>query len=297
MVVVVKAAHQTRIDRVLDPQSLNSGFEHAEEPAGIFAQEVKQTRRSFDHRLHFRVFGIENTQRIGRQTTAGILIEHIVVFVEVGHQRFAVTGAFFGRAEAVQLQARLDAEVLPQTCGERQELDVHVRAAEAQRFAAELIELTIAAALRALVPKHRAEVPQTLRCVVGDVVLDRAAAHGTRSFRTQRQLLAVHRVGKGIHFLFHDVGGFAHAAGKKARRFQNRRTDLAVSVGSRHGARRVFKFFPDGGVFGEHVVHALDAGDLDFCHFAVPVFLQMFVRRRPTIVVPSVGPRTLRSWP
>ena len=188
-----------------------------------------------------------------------------------------MTGTLFGGAETVELQAGLDAEILPQTCGKRQQFDVNVRTAEAQRFATELIELAVAAALRTFVPEHRTKVPQTLRRVVGDVVFNGAAANGARAFWTKRKLFAVHRIGKGIHLLFNDVGGFTHAAGKEPRGFENGRTNLTIAVACRHTTGRILKLFPDSSLFGQHVVHALDAGNFDFCHCSFLVLIRCLI--------------------
>ena len=65
---------------------------------------------------------------------------------------------------------------------------VHVRAAKAERFRADLMELAIASALRLFMPEHRAGVPQALRPLVGQVMFDRRAHHAGRAFRAQGEL-------------------------------------------------------------------------------------------------------------
>ena len=85
VVVVVKATHQTRINRVVDAKRLHAGFEAAQETAGVFAQEVEQTRGGFHHRLHVGVFGVQNAQRIGFQTATGVFVEHVVVVLQIGN--------------------------------------------------------------------------------------------------------------------------------------------------------------------------------------------------------------------
>ena len=118
MVVVVKATHQTRINRVVDAKRLHAGFEAAQETTGVFAQEVEQTRGGFHHRLHVGVFGVQNAQRIGFQTATGVFVEHCfppAMLSLLFLNGFAMTGTLFGGAETVELQAGLDAEILPQT--------------------------------------------------------------------------------------------------------------------------------------------------------------------------------------
>ena len=211
-----------------------------------------------------------------------------------------MTRTFFSRTKTVELQACLDAEILPKTGRQREQFDIHIGTGKAQCFATELVELAITAALRTFVAEHRAEIPQTLRCVVSDIVLNGATAHGACAFRTQSKLFAVHRIGEGIHFLFNDVGGLPHTTGKETRCLKNGRANLAVTVARRHGTRRILKLFPYTGIFGQHIVHALDPGNFDFCHCSVLVLVCIhYALRCLTLLIcyPSVRPRTLRSWP
>ncbi len=50
----------------------------------------------------------------------------------------------------------LEAEGLPQRAGQQDQFGIDVRAGEAQRLDADLVELAVAAALRTLVAEHRA---------------------------------------------------------------------------------------------------------------------------------------------
>jgi hypothetical protein len=112
------------------------------------------------------------------------------VLLEVLDQLDAVRGALFGLAERVDLE--FDARQ-PRSSHRRW----HIRmisasrpGREAERLDADLVELAIAAALRTLVAEHRADVPQALRAVVQQVVLDRrahdAAVFSGRSVRFRR---------------------------------------------------------------------------------------------------------------
>ena len=97
-------------------------------------------------------------------------------------------------------------------------LDVDVGTGEAERFDAELMELAVASLLRPLVAEHRAAVPQPLRAVVEQVVLDRRAHARRRAFGAQRQAFAVQRVDEGVHLLLDDVGRLADARTKSSVR-------------------------------------------------------------------------------
>ena len=126
-------------------------------------------------------------------------------------------------ADRVDLQ--LDAgqpERLPQSREHHDLLGVDVGAGEAQRFGVDLVELPIAALLRALVAEHRAAGPHALRALVGQVVLDRRAHDAGGRLRAQRQRLAVQLVLEGVHLVLDDVGELADAAHEERRRLDDR---------------------------------------------------------------------------
>ena len=65
--------------------------------------------------------------------------------------------ALLAVAERVEFEPdRADFEHVPQALGEKDQLGVDVRAGQAERLDVDLVELAIAAALRALVAEHRA---------------------------------------------------------------------------------------------------------------------------------------------
>ena len=102
----------------------------------------------------------------------------------------------------------IKAQRLPETRTHQDQLGIDIGIGDTKNFHAKLVELTVSALLRALVPEHRAHVPESPDLVVQDAVFD-AGAHATRgTFRAQREHIAI-PVLEGIHFLFNDVGHFA----------------------------------------------------------------------------------------
>ena len=99
----------------------------------------------------------------------------------------------------------------------------------AERLGAVLVELAVAALLRPLVAVHRAAVPEALRAVVEQAVLDRGAHAGGGAFRAQRELLVVQLVAPGIHLLLDDVGRLADGAAEQRRVLDQRHADGAVA--------------------------------------------------------------------
>ena len=96
-----------------------------------------------------------------------------LVLLEVLHQRGAVRAPLFGLAQAVEFQPHLgQAQVAPQRARHQDHLGIDIRPGKAQRLDADLVELPVAAALRLLVPEHRADVEQPLAAVVEQRMLD-----------------------------------------------------------------------------------------------------------------------------
>ena len=133
---------------------------------------------------------------------------------QIFDQRLTMGCTFFLVAQRIdfQLYEIADAQTLPQVGGHQDDFGIDVRPGEAKCFDADLVELAVATFLRTLVPEHRPRIPELLGGVVKQVVLDHRAQGTGRTFRTQRQAVAVQAVGKGVHFLLDDVGHFTDRA-------------------------------------------------------------------------------------
>src|SRR6185503_11466137 len=118
--------------------------------------------------------------------------------------------------------------------------------------------LAVTSLLRPLVAKQRAPVPQPLRALVEQVVLERRAHRGRRALGAQRQLVAVHRVDEGIHLLLHDVGRFAYAADEEFGVLDDGRADVAISVLIEYFARRILEKPPPVRLLRQDIVHPPD---------------------------------------
>jgi len=125
------------------------------------------------------------------------------------------------------------------------------------------VELALATFLHVLVPEHRPHVPQTLRTVVSQAVLNHGTHATCGTFRPQGQLVIVEFIGPGVHLLFHDIGMLSNAAHEKIRRFDNRHPDVAIAVLRQYASRSIFKQLPERRVLGQDVVETLDALELD----------------------------------
>ena len=147
-------------------------------------------------------------------------------------------------------------EVAPQPREQDHLLGVDVRPGEAQRLDVELVELAVAALLRALVAEHRPGEPHPLRPLVAEVVLDRRAHDARGRFRPQRQALAGELVVERVHLLLDDVGHRADRAHEERRLLDDRHAQVAIAVEREHAAHRILEALPQRRLVGQHVVHA-----------------------------------------
>ncbi|EJX03300.1 hypothetical protein EVA_08593 [gut metagenome] len=273
MVVIIQTADKTGIDHIVNAGGAHHFFHSSEESAAFFTEVIQKTRSLIDEILHVGILRIENTQRIGVETALGFFIKLIAVSFEILNQRFAVSLAFGQSAERIKFQTHMaDTELLPEAVEHNDHFRVDVGTRHPHCFSTELIELTITAALRTFMTEHRTAVPQTLGCAVKQIIFIYTTNDSGRAFRTKRQLIAVHAVGKGIHFLFDNIGDFTHPACKNLGIFKNRGTDFLVAITFKNADSRLLNMLPDGGVLRKHVVHALDAGEFFFTHFLFGYF-------------------------
>ena len=71
------------------------------------------------------------------------------------------------------------------------------------------MELPVATPLGLFVTEHRARIPQALRTVIENIMLERGTYGGCGTFGAQCQTIAVEMIDEGIHFLLNDVRHFA----------------------------------------------------------------------------------------
>ena len=131
------------------------------------------------------------------------------------------------------------------------------RCAGPQQFGADLVELAVAAFLRALVAEHRAGVENFLRQRLGKAGGDERAADAGRAFRAQSDGIAA-AVFKGVHFLGHDIGRFTQRAGEDAGVFKNRGLPFRKTVKRGDFAGGFHDMEMPGGVIANEVTGATD---------------------------------------
>ena len=149
------------------PASPSSRCSAVEMRARVVAELIDELRRGVDHRLHRGILAVEDAQRIRVQPALRIVVEDVAVPLEVRDQLRAMRAALVRVADRVDLQLdAVEPERVPQPREHHDLLGVDVRAREAERLDVELVELPVAALLRALVAEHRSASPHALRPVV-----------------------------------------------------------------------------------------------------------------------------------
>ena len=271
-VVVIHAAHQSRVDAILEPRHIERSAHRVEVRERLGAEEIEQLRCALDDRLHRRIFGVENAQRVADETAPRVFVEQRGMLLEVIDQRSAVRAPLVALTEAVELESHIAAfdqsELAPQRADHQDLLGIDVRPGIAERLDVELMELPIAALLLLFVAEHRAHRPQPQRPVVQRVVLDHRAHDAGSGLGTQGQLVAVHRVAPGVHLLLDDVGHLAQAAHEQRAVALHHRAHARLEplpqrgVGQPLGARHRGR---------QDVVHAFD-GTQGFSHFLCQLF-------------------------
>ena len=103
-VVVVEPAHQARIDARMNARILENGLHAFEMLERVLAQIVHQLGRGLDQRLHVRILGVEDAQRIAVQATLRIGIQLRRMLLEVSDQRGAMLLAFLDAAERIDFE-------------------------------------------------------------------------------------------------------------------------------------------------------------------------------------------------
>ena len=154
------------------------------------------------------------------------------MFGEIGDQGGAVGVAAGLVAESVQFQHRVVGDVQRVQDGPAagDDLGVGERFGGADQLDADLVELAVAAFLRALVAEHRAGVEDFLRQRLGQAVGDQGAADAGGAFGAEGDGVAA-AVVEAVHLLHDHIGGFPEGAGEDAGVLEDRGGPFVEAVG------------------------------------------------------------------
>ena len=243
--VVVEAAHQSIGDLDRHAAALERRQHVAEVTRARFAQALLEARRRGEQLDLRRRLGVEDAQRVGLEAAPAVLAQLGGARQQVRAQPLAIGGATLGVTHGVDQGLEVaKAELAEEAHQQQDDLGVGPRPRVADQLGADLMELAVATALRALVAELRADVeePHRLR-PLAQAVLGEGARHRRGVLRSQREALAV-LVGEGVHLLADDVGALAHAAHEELGLLDDRRADLGEAVAREHRRARSIRPAP-----------------------------------------------------
>ncbi|GBH08435.1 NADPH-dependent 2,4-dienoyl-CoA reductase [Pseudomonas syringae pv. actinidiae] len=258
LAVVIQPAYQLGVDDIRNASSVQTGLEGFEVDARLVIQIIRQLGRINQHSLGFRVLGVQYAQRIGFQATLAVFIQLIKMGRKKLDQCIAVTRTRLAGAQAVQLKLDriANAQHAPQAPGHDDQFGIDVRTVKIENLDTNLVKLAIAAFLWTLVAKHRPDVPQFLNLTAtGNTVFKNRTHTGGSAFRAQGQRVAV-TVGEGVHLFFDDISHFADRALEQVGKFDDRHTNLPVTVVIQQTRNSALKVTPQWRLLRQNVVHA-----------------------------------------
>ncbi len=177
-------------------------------------------------------FAVEQADRIGLQAPLAVLAEFAFVRLAEFVHRLAKFWTADRISDRVDLESEAQPEFARQLLDHDQQLGVARGVGASEHFDPELIELPVAALLRALAPEHRARVIEALLGVAAiESGLDIRADHAGSAFRTKREGgLGLVAIGEQVHLLFDDIGGLAGRALVEPGALDQRNSNLTEAV-------------------------------------------------------------------
>ena len=194
----------------------------------VAAQVVDDVRRVRGLRADLGALVVQHPQRVDLDPGPGVLVQ--VEPAQEVLQRGPVHRPAVPVAQAVQQQGELgQAEGAVGVVGGGDRLHVDRRVLGADRLEVELVELPVAARLRALVAERGAagEDLDRQRALV-QVVLEHGAEHAGGELGAQRDLTPA-AVTEGVHLLAHDVARLAHTADEEIGVLEHRGLDRCIA--------------------------------------------------------------------
>ena len=240
--------------------------------AGV-VEIIQHHRQFFDDGLVGGNFAVEHAERIDDSATLAI-VAHVV---DDAGQRFAqrlvVNRAAFIIADGIQFQLPVpDADTIQKRAQHFDDFGIHAGrfaagGGRADDLGADLVELAIAAFLRALAAELRADVKKLLQArPLPQFVLDVGAHHAGGILRAQRQPLRFFRLGAaaifpGKHFFADDIGLFPHGALEELQILDDRGANLAEVVHAEDVAHRSLGKIPKRRLRRQQVAGSADGFD------------------------------------
>src|ERR1035437_1514362 len=262
--IVIETPHQARVFDVGNLDGAQNILYFFVVGAAIFVEELVDGVESFDDRLVFGNFAVEDAQRIGDIAALAVSAH----FFYYGRERLAKSFVEFcsvgGAAYGVQFERPVgDAHAVEQRGEEFEDFRVSggrlaAGGGGADDFGSDLIELAVAAFLRTLAAELRSAIEELVEAAVPEFVLDVGADYARGVFGAEGQRLSFIAFGAaaifpGEHFLRDNVGFFAYAAREQFGGLEDGGADFVEVVGAENVADGGFDEVPERRVVREKV--------------------------------------------
>src|SRR5450830_1872452 len=117
------------------------------------------------------------------------------MLLEINNQISAMLVALLCITNRIELKTDiLQSKVIPKTLAHHDQFGINIGTSKTQRFRTNLMKLAIAPTLRTLMPEHRTCVPKPLGAIVGQIMFESSTHHTSSTFRTQCQIISIHRI-------------------------------------------------------------------------------------------------------
>ncbi len=272
MSVVIEAAHQARVSLPGYICRVQTGGHCSEEILSFSRKIIVDGQRGVRDWTVFGVFAIEDAQRIAPQSVDAVFRQVGPMVVEIINQCRTPSVAARRIAQRIELQRHtvIDAEFFEQLIRHHQQFDIGRRFRRTDNLCIDLVELPIAALLRAFIskqwPVHRQLHRRILLPAIGQIRPSNACG----KFGSKRNRIAT-TVVERVHFFRHDIGRLAKAPREYGSRLDHRHLQALEAIKPPHafkGRDDMRKAFFG---FAEHILGAANGlrGGV-FCHCRCP---------------------------
>ena|GEM_PF-666097 len=227
--VVVETANKPRRDLVGDIESVKARAHNIEMGRCFLGEEVHHDWSGINDRLILWPLRVEYAQRVDFKRGTRLLGEVRRIGAQVRRECLHVRRTTGVVTQRVEKQPDLgETKCRVELRRERNDFNIDVRIIGAERFDANLRELSVAARLRSFVAELRTFVPDLPRR--SRPMLHIGTHHRCGQFRAERELgrVLLLLVEEVEHLLGHHVGGFPKTF-EDGKFFEHRRDDLAVA--------------------------------------------------------------------
>ena len=225
--------------------------------AAVVAEIVENARSALGNLFAFRTFAVKNPHGVAVKTTAAGVAKPVLAAAEIRLQRLVVLFAAGGAADGVDFKDQvLNSKLVKNAADHGNHFGVRRGRSRAEQLRAELVEFAKAPRLGLFVAEAACKIADLHRQRARKHAVLNKGAHGAGGSLRPKSYGALALILKGVHFLLHDVGAVAHAAGKKLRVLKGRKANFFEAV-KRSGLKGgFFNILPFSALLRKHILGA-----------------------------------------